>query len=265
MTAALHRFLRTAPLGALALAATATQASASQATTQDERWHWTVTPYVWATDVGIDTRVDGRQVVDAEIPVEDLLEDLDTTFQGRLEVQHGELGFLLDVFAVSMSDDVGDVPLPMGAGTGTIDWKMDLNVVDLAALWDPRGDRTGFSFLGGVRILDQHAEVDATFTTTSGTSQESYDADSTLVDALVGLRYRAELTPHLSLQAQLDASTGGTDATWSAFPSLSYTFGDGTWGLVAGYRHLTVDFEDEGGLDTEMSLSGPVFGLRVSL
>lgn len=255
------RSLRTrAPLGLLAVLTLSALSAA-----QDERWHWTLTPYAWATDVGIDTRLDGRQVVDETIPVKDLIEDLDLTFQGRIEVQKGAHGLLLDLFYVSMSDEVNGFALPQGAGTGDLDWTLDMTLADVAGIYDPEGDQRGLSFLYGARILDQRTKVDASFTTTSGTSAQTYEASSTLVDALLGLRYQGELTSHLSFQTQLDASTGGTDYTWSAFPSLTYSFGDGTCALVAGYRHMAVNFEDEGGLDTEMSLSGPVFGLRVSL
>lgn len=248
------------PLAALALLPMTGPASA-----QDDGWHWDLTPYAWATDVGIDTQLGGRQVVDATIPVEDLIDDIDLTFQGRVEAQHGEHGVLLDLFYVSMSDEVNTFQLPQGAGTGDLDWKLDMSVADVAGIYDPKGDRRGFSFLYGARIIDQRVEVDANFQTTSGNSSEHYEASDTLVDALVGVRFRGELTEHLTLSTQLDASAGGTDHTWSAFPSLTWSFGDGRYALMAGYRHMSVDFASEGDLDTDMSLSGPLVGLRMSL
>lgn len=252
--------LRRSSLGALALACLAASAAA-----QDDRCHVRLTPYAWATDVRVDTRLDGRGVVDETIPVEDLLEDLETTFQGRIEVQKGALGLLADVFHVSMADDARGLALPQGAGTADVGWTLDMTIADVAVTWDPGGDRIGLSFLCGARILDQRARVDASFATSSGTSEQDYAADSTLVDALVGVRYRRELTSRLSFQGQLDASSGGTDFTWSAFPSLAWSFGDGRTALVAGYRHMTFDFEEEGGLDTELGLSGPLIGLCISL
>ncbi len=38
-----------------------------------EEWDFSVTPYVWATDVGMNVSVRDRTLVDATIPFEDLL------------------------------------------------------------------------------------------------------------------------------------------------------------------------------------------------
>ncbi len=251
--------LRT-PLGALALTTFAGLGAA-----QDDEWNWNLTPYAWATDVAFDAELGGRQVVSETIPVEDLLEDIDLTFQGRVEAQRGAHGVLLDLFYVSMSDEVNGLALPKGAGTADLDWRLDMTIADVAGIYDPAGDRRGISFLYGARIIDQRVQVDADFTTSSGSSAEHYETGETLIDALVGLRFREDLTSNLSFQTELDASSGGTDYTWSAFPSLNYSFGGGRYALVAGYRHMTIAFEEEGDLDGEMSLSGPLFGVRVSL
>lgn len=240
-------------------------ALAGAAPAQGERWRTTVTPYLWATDVGVDVELDGGSIVDATIPVEDLLEDVDVTFQGHVEVARGAHGLALDVFHVAMSDSASGFTLPQGAGTGALDWSMDLTLADVAGVYDPRGDGRGLSFLYGLRLIDQRVDADGAFTTTGGAQSTSFGASDTLVDALAGVRYRAPIGAHLTLQAQLDASTGGTDSTWSASPTLAWSFGEGRFALLAGYRHMAIDFADEAGLESEMTLSGPVLGLRLTL
>lgn len=237
---------------------------ASLATAQEPGWNWSVTPYAWATDVGIDTRLAGRQVVNESIPVEDLIEDLDATFQGRLEGRVGEHGLLADVFYVSMSDDVSGFQLPNGAGTGDLEWNMKMSLFDIAATYDTAGDGLGVSYLYGVRVVDQRTRVDAALTTAGGTSQQNYNGSDTLVDALLGVRYAAQLTPSFRLQTELTASTGGTESTWSASPTITWSFSKQAE-LLVGYRHMEIDFKEQGGVDTEMSLSGPLLGCRVSL
>lgn len=232
---------------------------------QGERWKTTITPYLWATDVGVDVELDGGSIVDATIPVEDLLEDVDVTFQGHLELTRGAHGLAFDLFHVGMSDTASGFALPEGSGTGSLDWSMDLTLADVAGVYDPRGDGRGLSFLYGLRLIDQRVDADAVFTTAGGMPTASFGASDTLVDALAGVRYRAPIGAHLTLQAQLDASTGGTDSTWSASPSMAWSFGEGRFALLAGYRHMAIDFADEGGLESEMTLSGPVLGLRLSL
>lgn len=231
---------------------------------ESQGWRWSITPYAWATDVGVDVSLDGRQVVSETIPVEDLLEDIDATFQGRIEARNGRHGLLLDVFYVSMSDSVQGFALPQGLGQGDLDWKMDMTIADVAGTYDPDGDGEGLSYLYGTRIIDQRFDADARFTTSGGTNAESYGGSDTLFDVLAGVRYSRPLGEHWRFQSQLDVSTGGTEYTWSAFPSFSYGFGDGSCSLLAGYRHMSIRFEEQGGLESEMSLSGPVLGLRFS-
>ena len=56
---------------------------------QASDWKWSVTPYAWATDVGVRVDVDDRSVVDETISVADLMEDLDTIAQVRVEAKGG--------------------------------------------------------------------------------------------------------------------------------------------------------------------------------
>jgi hypothetical protein len=245
-----------APL-ALALLSCASSAPA-------DHWKWTVSPYAWATDVGVNVELDGRQVVDQTIPVNDLLDDIDLTFQGRVEAKRGAHCLALDVFYVAMSDTVRGLALPQNAGEADLDWTMDMTIADLVGVYDPRGDDQGLSFLYGARVIDQRATVEAEFTTPSGSVAERYRTSETLVDALAGLRFDHDLTSHLSYRLQVDVSTGSTELTWSIYPSLHWKLGDGSAACTAGYRRMSVDFKDEDGLATEMTLSGPVLGFRMS-
>ncbi len=243
---------------ALALALAAVPAASAS------DWRWSVTPYAWGTDVGVDVDLAGREVVDETIAVTDLLEDIDLIFQGRVEAQKGQHGALLDVFYAGMSDDASGVALPGDAGEAAIDWKMDMTILDVAGFFDPKGDGGGLQFLYGVRVLDQRATVDAALTTASGDAQQPYETSDTLVDALAGVRFAMPLSRRLAVRTQLDVSTGGTDHTWSAFPSVAWAFAGGRRAVTAGYRHMTVDFDAAHGMDSKLTLSGPVLGLRMS-
>jgi hypothetical protein len=231
---------------------------------QENPWRISLTPYAWATDVHVDVALDGDSIVDETIPVADLLEDVEATFQGRCELHRGRFGALLDAFYVAMSDSASGFPLPQGAGTGELDWRMDLTIGDLALTFDPQGDGEGLSMLLGTRLIEQSVRADATFTTAGGSTSVDLSADDTLVDGLIGLRYGRALGQHLRFEAQLDLSTGGTEHTWSVFPALTYGFFGDRCALVAGYRHLAISFEEEGGLESDVELFGPVIGLRCS-
>jgi len=246
--------------GALAILALA---AAPPAEASD--WRFTITPYAWATDVGVKSRLDGREVVDQTIQVGDLIDDLDATVQLRLEAQHRKLGLSVDVFDVDLSDEKVGVALPSG-GQGDFDSKIGMTILDAAGLYNPAGNGFGPSLLYGVRVLDESATVDASLMPAPGMAvPQSYHGAETLVDALLGFRFVMPLSRHFAWQVRADVSTGETDYTWSVGPSLSYAFGKtGRHGLSIGYRYMDVDFEDTNGMDTDMTLSGVVLGLRSS-
>ena len=229
-------------------------------------WGFSVTPYMWATGIGVDAQLDGRDVLSRDIPVSDLLEDLDTIFQMRMELTYGPFGIAADGFDVSLSDEKNGVALPQATGTAELDNSAGMTIVDVAGTFDPYADRSGFGLLAGTRILNQRATVDAVLMPAPGVSvAQRYETHETLVDGLVGARFRHRLWRGLGVQMQADASTGGTDYTWSVAPSLTYAFGPfGRYGVEAGYRRMHIDFQDDGGLDAQMTLSGAVLGFRLS-
>lgn len=229
-------------------------------------WRFHVTPYVWATNIGVDASLDGREVVDKEISVGDLMDDLEAIYQLRFQAQHGELSLMIDLFDVTLADEVNDLALPGGAGQADITAEVGMTLLDVAAIYDPKGDFQGFAVLSGARFINERAEIDATLGLSSGTvSPQSYDTDEWLTDALFGVRYGKRFSRHWSTQMQADLSFGGTDYTWSVGPSLSYSFGKmNCFGITAGYRSMTIDFVDEDGIDSQMSMSGPMLSFRTS-
>jgi hypothetical protein len=249
---------------AFAAAALALVLSAGAA--RADRWIFSVTPYAWATDVGVDATLGGRQVIDTTIPVSDLLSDLNTIFQGRLEAQHGEFGAMVDLFDVTLTDEVSGLALPQGAGRADLTSDVGMTILDVEGVYDHKGDHQGLAILYGTRVLDERATIDASLNLAAGpTVAQTYEIDDWLVDGLVGARFSQRFGRHWGYQMQADASTGGTDYTWSVGPTLSYAFGKyGQYGVNAGYRHMVVDFEDNGDLNTQMTLTGAVLGFRVS-
>jgi hypothetical protein len=143
-----------------------------------------------------------------------------------------------------------------------------MTILELGGLYDPRGDQRGFQLLYGARLLNQRAEIDAAFALVDGSSvARRYEIDDTLVDALIGVRYVRHLGERWSLETRADVSAGGTELTWSASPSLGWSFGDeGRYTLQAGYRRMVVDFDTADApadVDARMTLSGFLVGLRV--
>lgn len=190
-------------------------------------WEWSVTPYVWATDVSADVSINDRQAADAEIDFSDLAEDLEWAAQGHFEGRKGRHGVMLDLFYVHLADEDQRFPLPAPLpGEALVDGDLKLTILDVGGVFNPRGDGEGFSLLYGGRAVDRDIEVDAGFPVGPGvTLSRSYEVSETLYDALLGARYIGRITPRWSWAVQADASTGGTEQTWSALAGLGWSFG----------------------------------------
>lgn len=229
-----------------------------------EEWNFSVTPYVWATDVGMNVSVRDRTLVDATIPFEDLLEDLESAAILRADAMRGAHGIAIDLFDVTVADDGARMPLPGGSGDElALDAEIGMTLLDVAGVYDPAGDRRGPALVYGVRIVGQEEDITATIEGGESGTSRRYRADDTFVDGLVGLRYAGDLPGRWSYELAADVSTGGTELTWSVNPSIGFTFGaNDQYRLTAGYRHLAVDFDTKPGVDMDMTLDGFLVGFR---
>lgn len=229
-----------------------------------EEWDFSVTPYVWATDVGMDFAVRDRTLVDATIPFEDLLEDLESAVILRADAMRGAHGVAIDLFDVTVADDGARMPLPDGSGRElALDAEVGMTLFDVTGVYDPAGDGRGLALLYGVRLVGQEVDVTASVEGGAPGDTRRYRADDTFTDALLGLRYIGELPGRWSYEIAADVSTGGTELTWSVNPSIGYEFGaNGQYRLTAGYRYLAVDFDTKPGVDMDMTLDGFLAGFR---
>jgi len=251
--------------GLVAALATLATSGAVHADAPTPKWTWSVMPYAWATNVGVDVSIDDHQVVNETIPVSDLVKQLDATAQLHFEGQHGANGFLFDIFAVKLSEDGKSVALPAATGgSAVLDTELRMAVYEVGGLFDPKGDQNGFALLYGVRILDEDATIDAQLTIDpNAPTDRCYEMGDTLFDALVGVRYIHRFDRHWSVAARLDASSSGTRLTWAATSTVAYAFGKrGQYAVTGGYRRMDFNFKDEDPLQVDMSLSGFFAGFR---
>jgi len=247
------------------LAAAALATCAATAANAGE-WKWSITPYAWTTDLGVDVEVADREVLDETIPFTDLLEDIDTVAQIQLEGRRGAHGVFVDLFDVNMSDDAASFALPGGQGTAVLEPEVGMTILDVAGIYDPQGDGEGIELLYGTRILDQRLEIDAEIEFATGESVvKTYETRDTLIDALVGLRFRHRFSPRWSLGLRADVSTGGTELIWSAGPTVGYSFGrDGRYQVSGGYRYMDIEFDTDEPVAASMTLGGAFLGFGVS-
>ncbi len=233
-------------------------------------WKWSITPYIWATELNADIAVNDQQVASADVSFGDLLDKTDLALMIHFDGQKESHGLLLDLFYCALSDDGGTAPLPTPpGGTATAGAEFDLTLFDAAGIYNPRGDGEGVALLYGVRVLDHSTDIDATFDIGPGTVvTRSYDAGDTLVDALVGVRYIGRFSPRFHYNLRADVSGGGTKFTWNAMAGIGYSFGKSDrYALLAGYRYMDIDFDTEQDIPTvnvDVAMSGAIVGFRFS-
>ena len=247
--------------GAIGALIVATPAAASD-------WAWSVTPYAWFTDVGSDVSINDHEIAESEVDVADILDDTDFLIMLRVEAQIGRHGLFGDLLYLDLGDEDRRVPLPGPAG-GELIAKSDLEttILDLGGIYNPRGDGMGFAVLYGARIIDMDQEIDARVEIGPGTSpSRRIEASGTLYDALVGVRYVAQLSDRWLFNTRADASTGGSELTWSALLGAGWTFGEGgRHALLGGYRYMEIEFEEEdrgAEVETQLKLAGPYVAVK---
>jgi len=182
----------------------------------------------------------------------------------------GEHGMAFDLFDVELVDAYGlELPgaLP-GAPTASVglDLSVGLTILDATGVYDPRADGEGFSLVYGARVIEQRNDIDASLSREGFTlASRSLDATDRFVDGLVGFRFARELPHNFSYSFAADVSTGDTELTWSAGPTLGYTFGaSDRYEVTAGYRRMDVDFETAEPVEADMSMSGLLLGFRIN-
>jgi hypothetical protein len=185
----------------------------------------------------------------------------------RAEGMLGRHGMAFDLFNVELAESHG-IELPALPGSQlALETEAGMTILDLAGVYNPNGDRTGFSLLYGARTIEQRNDVELALNfagTNVGT--QSFSASDTLVDGLVGLRYSRSLSPKLTYGFAADVSTGGTELTWSAGPALGYSFGENNrYRLTGGYRKMVVDFDTAESIDADLTMSGLLLAIRIDL
>ena len=214
-------------------------------------WDWLIAPYGWAASVSTDVRTSAppsESSVDTSFA--DLVEDIDGAFMVRAEGQGDKFGFLVDFTYLGLAD-AND---RQGFHSET---DFDTRLIDAAMVWSPDPDKfNGLETFAGVRVLD------ADFTTNLTPNDPAYptvilDADDTMTDFLLGIRYTTHFSDKWGMTVHGDGSWGDTDGTWNTSIFAQYRMTHGTWAF--GYRYMDLGFAP--GTDKiSVQMHGPLIG-----
>ena len=217
-----------------------------------DRTQWSITPYVWASDTSLDFSLDGSPVGGADLSFNDILDVLDEAFQIHVEGGKGNWTAFVDFFYLSTSDSE---VLPIVQ----IDSDSEQVVLDVAVAYWPGGVGSPLNFFGGVR----NTEFDDTFAlSVDGMPVGESRSKQDYVDALLGIRYRFDLSDRWGFLTHGDVSFGDSEGTWQVQGLFAYTVGKQQRNnILFGYRYKQAEFKD-GTLTTDYTYSGPIAGFN---
>ena len=112
--------VRTSNLSAIALLISCLSVPALPARAAD--WQWTLVPYLWASDIGVDVTVNNEPIIGVDIGFDDILDKTDFASQLHFKGRRGKGGFLLDITFLNLGarqTTVARPPLPGGTQIGS--------------------------------------------------------------------------------------------------------------------------------------------------
>jgi len=234
-------------------AATCWCLSCGAAHAQDpERFHWSITPYLWATNTKVDLTFRDQDLGSGDITFGDLLDVLDSAFMINMEGGKGHWSLFGDLTYLQTSDSDARTLL-------TIDTDSEQVIFDGAVAWWPAGVGSNFSLFGGVRYTDFDDRYSIRIQDQPVAERRNARSYS---DALLGLRYRFELSERWALLTHADFSFGDSEGTWMLRANFAYTVGQRRENrIVFGYQYKQAEFRD-GDLKTEYVYYGPMAGFN---
>jgi hypothetical protein len=222
---------------------------------QDDSWWWSITPYIWASDISEDLLVKDRITGGGDTEFRDLLDIADTTLQLHFEGQRDRWGLFGDLTYIELSDS-------QSGELGVLQFDVEIKEVllEAGAIYRP-GGRTGkLDLLFGARYLS----VDEKYSLQLGESDPIGPVvDEGYLDALVGVRYNIPLGQRWLCSLKGDVSAGGTDYMWTAQGVVGWLFGaKRNSGVFLGYRYRDMKYTKTDVVEVKKTLSGPILGLR---
>lgn len=217
-----------------------------------DSFRWSVTPYLWATQTKVDLTLRDEALGGGQIAFKDLLDVLDSAFMVHVEGGRGHWSGFMDLTCLETSDT-------QERQVFTVDSDSEQVFLDAAVAYWPAGTGSAFSVYGGLR----YSSFDDRYRFRLGDEpvvEQRSSADYS--DALIGARYRFELSQRWSLVTRADASFGDSEGTWVVSANFACTVGKGQQKrLMFGYHYKEAEFRD-GDLRTDFRYQGPTAGFN---
>lgn len=222
-------------------------------TTTDSGWNVRVASYGWFTSMNGDIAVMGNSAP-VDVKFTDIIDKIDFSFMGVVEVGRGQWSFATDLFYAKLSAD--------NARNNTLfTAEMEQFMGNFAVVRNIIDDgTTRLDVFGGARVnyLSSDLSIDRPLLLPDTDVSES----KTWVDPIIGVRAQRNLSEKLFLRGVADIGGFGieSDLTWQAYVALGYRVSEKT-ALSIGYRGIGTDYTD-GGFTYDVISHGLLLGLE---
>ena len=214
--------------------------------------NWSITPYMWGSSTKVDLTFRDALIGSGDISFSDLLDTLDVAFMIQVEGGKGNWSAFGDLTYLKTSDT-------NDSDVFTIDSKSKQTFLDAAVAYWPAGVGSPFSVFGGVR----YTKLDDRFTyvgNIGGLIQGELKNSNSYYDALLGLRYRFDLSDRWQLLTHGDYGFGDSEGIFLVRANFAYTVGKKQQNRVLfGYQYKDAEFKDSD-LTTSFTNHGPMVG-----
>ena len=222
-----------------------------------DRFGWSITPYLWATETSVDLTFRDADIGTGEISFSDLLDVLDAAFMIHVEGGRGNWTAFGDLTYLKTSDSTERG----GLIVDTIDTDSKQLFFDGAVAWWPNGAGSNFSLFGGLR----YSGFDDRYTfrlVADNLPDVERRSTKDYYDALVGLRYRFDFSDRWALLTRADTSFGDSEGTVLLQANLAWTVGKRRQNrILFGYQYKTAEFRDDD-LRLDFDYQGPMVGFN---
>ncbi len=214
--------------------------------------HWSVTPYIWATDTSVDLTFRDTNIGAGDISFGDLLDVLDAAFMVHIEGGGGNWSSFGDFTYLKTSDTTEGALITTDADNEQI-------FLDAAVAFWPGGVGSQLNLFGGLR----HSGFNDRYRFSIGGMQiGERRTTNDYYDALLGIRYRFELAERWELLTHGDLSFGDSEGTFLLRANFAYIVGKRRQNrILFGYQYKEAEFRD-GDLTTDYSYHGPLAGFN---
>ena len=220
-----------------------------------DQLQWSITPYIWGTSTALDLSYRGRNVGSEGISFSDLMDMMDSAFMVHVETGKGHWSGFVDFTYLEISDRDKRPLVTVDSGSTQV-------FTDAAVAYWPGGPGSNLSVYGGIRYtgLDDEFKIRRA---SDGTLVRKLRSDKKYTDALLGLRYRWDLSQRWSFLAEGDGSFGDSEGTWMLRGLFGYTVGARQANKVLfGYQYKQAEFAD-GDVGLDYTYDGPLAGFSI--